>query len=105
VLLGACASNPTAHLASPSDTFVMPDVPARAYSSISTSPEVSSDRCGAASMSWLVGRPRTEIPVTADLSNRWVQSTAAVHPPGVVPSRLTILYDPLTGRVTHVQCG
>ncbi|MBX7247546.1 MAG: hypothetical protein K1X35_00675 [Caulobacteraceae bacterium] len=83
----------------------MPDVPARGYVSAAPAPLAAPDACGANSMAWLVGRPRTEIPVGADLSNRWVQSTAAPRPPGRAPNRLTILYDPANGVVTHVQCG
>lgn len=102
-MLGACASNHVAPVAV-TDTFAVPDVPARAYSTITTS-GMGVDRCGASGMGWLVGRPRTEVPVTADLSNRWVRSTAAEAPPGLAPERLNILYDPATGVVTHVQCG
>jgi len=104
-LLGACASNHVAKpLASTADTFAAPDVPARAYSTITTA-DAGVDRCGASGMAWIVGRPKTEIPVTADLSNRWVRSTVAQAPPGLAPERLNILYDPATGVVTHVQCG
>ena len=103
VLLAACASHPASQTSS-ADTFTTPDVPARAYSSITTT-DVAADTCGAQGMAWLVGRPRTEIPVSADLTNRWVRSTVGAAPAGVVPQRLNILYDPNTGVVTRVQCG
>ncbi len=101
ILLSACASKP-ADVAL-RDTYVQPDAPARLYASATVAPRP--DTCGAAHLAWMVGRPRTEIPVPVDFSNRWVRSSAAAAPPGVRPERLNIVYDPATQRVQAVACG
>jgi hypothetical protein len=62
-------------------------------------------QCDAPSLTYLIGRPRTEIPVPADLSRRRVVCT---HCPGNTdyqPTRTNILFDPATGRITAVKCG
>ena len=61
--------------------------------------------CDAPSLTYLIGRPKTEIPVPADLSHRRVVCT---HCPGNTdyqPTRTNILFDPTTGLVTAVKCG
>ncbi len=100
-MLSACVSDHVEETALPS-AYVTPDVPARAYSAIYSEPP---DRCGANSMAWLVGRPRTEIPVPVDLSNRRVQCTECERGAAVVPQRLNIFFNPDTGLVEQVQCG
>ncbi len=101
VLLSACASNPAG--VATRDTFAQPDAPARLYAGVAS--PATPDTCGAAHLAWMIGRPRTEIPVPVDLSNRWVRSSAAPTPPGVRPERLNIVYDPVTQRVQAVACG
>lgn len=101
VLLGACTTARVDRTALPS-AYVVPDVPARSYATVTTEPP---DRCGAASMAWLVGRPKSEIPVPVDLSNRRVQCTACSRGPVIVPQRLSIYFNPDTGLVEQVQCG
>ena len=101
IFLSACATDHVEQPAPPS-AYVTPDVPARAWSTLSSEPP---DRCGAGSMAWLVGRPRSEIPVPVDLSNRRVQCTSCNRGPVTVPHRLNIYYNPDTGLVEQVQCG
>lgn len=84
------------------DTYVVPDVPTRTYSAISTEP---ADRCGAESHAWLVGRSKTEIPVPVDLRNRRVQCTSCDRGPAIIPQRLNIYYNPESGLVEQVACG
>ena len=62
-------------------------------------------QCDAPSLTYLIGRPKTEIPVPADLSHRRVVCT---HCPGNTdyqPTRTNILFDPATGLITAVKCG
>lgn len=101
VLLGACTTGPVAETAPPA-AYAVPAAPARAYAAISTEPP---DRCGASAVAWLVGRPKSEIPVPADLSNRRVQCTACNRGQAIVPQRLNIYFNPDTGLVEQVQCG
>ena len=63
------------------------------------------DTCGATELGFLVGKPRTEIPVPADLTHRRVVCTTCPITPDVRPERQTITYDAATNRVTRVTCG
>ena len=63
------------------------------------------DTCGAAALSALIGRPRTQIPVAVDLSRRRVSCTACPVAPEVRLDRVNILYDASTGLVTRIVCG
>jgi hypothetical protein len=63
------------------------------------------DQCGAAALQYLVGRPRTEIPVSVDLSNRRVYCETCVVTDDYRPERQDIVFDGVTGRVTSVKCG
>jgi hypothetical protein len=62
-------------------------------------------RCEAASLAWLVGKPRTAIPVPVDLSNRRVSCTTCPVTQDYVPERTDILFDAQTGLITAVKCG
>ena len=61
--------------------------------------------CDAPSLAYLVGRPRTEIPVAADLSKRRVTCTDCPAAEDRQPYRTDILFDLRTSRVTAVTCG
>jgi hypothetical protein len=63
------------------------------------------DRCGASSLQFLVGRPRTDIPVPLVPSRRRVLCVGCPMDGGENPFRQTILYDGKTGLVTSVTCG
>ncbi len=63
------------------------------------------DTCGASALAWLVGQPRSRIPVPTDLSRRRVSCTACVVSPDVRLDRLDILYDARTNIVAKVTCG
>ncbi len=63
------------------------------------------DACDAGSLQYLVGRPRTDIPVPVDPSRRRVACTACPITQDFVSYRQTILYDAHTGLVTSVRCG
>ena len=61
--------------------------------------------CDAPDLAYLVGRPRTEIPVPADLSRRRVVCATCPGPDDVRPDRTDILFNANTGTITAVKCG
>jgi hypothetical protein len=61
--------------------------------------------CEAASLAYLVGRPRTEIPVPVDPSRRRVSCTTCPVTQDHRPERTDILFDQATGLITAVKCG
>jgi hypothetical protein len=70
----------------------------------SLSPRRRADTCGAGALAYLVGKPRSQIPVGVDLTRRRVvcAGCALSGPPD--PKRATILFDPQSGDVTEVIC-
>jgi hypothetical protein len=68
-------------------------------------PPLDADICRARDLQWLVGRPRTEIPVPVDVINRRVACTTCPVTEDYSPYRLNIFYDQQTGLVTEVRCG
>ncbi len=61
--------------------------------------------CEAASLAYLIGRPKTEIPVPVNPSRRRVSCTTCPVTQDYSPDRTDILFDPTTGLVTAVKCG
>lgn len=62
-------------------------------------------QCDAPSLAYLVGRPRTDIPVPADLSRRRVACTTCPASDDYRPDRTDILFNANTGIITAVKCG
>lgn len=65
----------------------------------------SNQLCDAAGLAYLVGRPRTDIPVPVDPSHRRVACTTCLAPQDYRPDRTDILFDAKTGLITAVKCG
>lgn len=65
----------------------------------------SPDQCGAAALQWLVGRPRSEIPVPVNPAARRVTCTTCPMTEDFAPARLNILYDQTSDRIQTVRCG
>lgn len=63
------------------------------------------DMCRAGEMQWLIGRPRTEIPVPVDVVSRRVTCTTCPVTQDYSPSRLNIFYNSQTSIVEVVRCG
>jgi hypothetical protein len=63
------------------------------------------DICRAGELQWLVGKPRTEIPVPVDVVNRRVTCTTCPITLDFVPARLNIFFNERTGLVEQVRCG
>jgi hypothetical protein len=68
-------------------------------------PPKPADACGAAALQYLVGRPRTQIPVPVYPDRRRVACSTCVLAPGVVPWRQTIIFDAASGLIKSVACG
>jgi len=66
---------------------------------------VGSDQCGAAALQWLIGEPRTSIPVPVDVSHRRVTCSSCPITEDYSETRLNILYNRDTERVERVYCG
>jgi hypothetical protein len=63
------------------------------------------DRCGAAALQSLIGKPRTEIPVPVNPRLRRVACTTCPVTMDFNPERLNIFFDAETGVVKEVRCG
>ncbi len=114
VLAGCAANSIDGALGSPSAKPVLPIGPvARAAVEVETGqvpvpppyPRISNDTCGANALAYLIGRPKTEIPIPTDLSHRRVACAACPVAPDVRLDRLNIIYDAETGKVTRLSCG
>ncbi|MGH7027707.1 hypothetical protein [Brevundimonas sp.] len=68
-------------------------------------PQTDADMCKAGELQWLVGKPRTEIPVPVDVVNRRVACTTCPVTEDYSPYRLNIFYNQQTGIVERVSCG
>ena len=66
---------------------------------------VANDQCGAAALQYLVGRPRTEIPVPLQPSTRRVVCSTCVMTQDYRADRQTIVFDSDTGLIKSVACG
>jgi hypothetical protein len=109
-LVGACAS-PTAKAPTPSPQPPPPAAPVAPASppapapAVSVAPAPPADTCGAQPLQYLVGKPRTEIPVPLTPGNRRVVCTTCAVTQDHRAYRQTITYDSQTGLVTSVKCG
>ena len=97
--LSACAAAPaSAPVASASPPIQsLPTIPLPAPS--------PPDACGARDLAWLVGQPRSRIPVPTDPTKRRVACTTCPVTMDYRPDRLNIFFDAETGIVKEVKCG
>ncbi|MGZ9114283.1 MAG: hypothetical protein ACXW3K_06635 [Brevundimonas sp.] len=63
------------------------------------------DMCRAGELQWLVGKPKTEIPVPVDVVNRRVACTTCPVTEDYSPQRLNIFFNEQTQVVEQVRCG
>lgn len=68
-------------------------------------PARPADACGASELTWLVGKPKTEIPVPVDPSSRRVVCTTCAVTQEYISRRQTIRFDLDSGIVQSVTCG
>ena len=65
----------------------------------------TTDLCKAGELQWLVGKPKTEIPVPVDVVNRRVTCTTCPVTEDYSAHRLNIFFNEGTGIVEQVRCG
>jgi hypothetical protein len=63
------------------------------------------DQCRAGELQWLVGKPKTEIPVPVDVVSRRVTCTTCPVTLDYSPTRLNIFFNEQTDIVEQVRCG
>lgn len=63
------------------------------------------DSCGISELAWLIGKPKTEIPVPVDPGRRRVYCATCMVTEDLVPDRQDIVFDPDTGVVVRLGCG
>ncbi|NBB17065.1 hypothetical protein GVN21_16995 [Caulobacter sp. SLTY] len=68
-------------------------------------PPAPRDTCGAGELQYLVGRPKSEIPIPVDPSKRRVACTTCPVTMDYRADRLNIFFDADTGVVKEVKCG
>lgn len=108
IALSACASPPPKqHAARPSAPTITPAASSteRPYLSEPGVRSIDADMCKAGELQWLVGKPRTEIPVPVDVVNRRVACTTCPITEDYSPYRLNVFYNQQTGIVERVSCG
>jgi hypothetical protein len=72
---------------------------------VRTPPPPPPDQCGAWELTGLIGKPRSEIPVPVNPARRRVVCTTCPRTQDFSPTRLTIEYDAVTGKVTKLGCN
>ncbi len=107
VALSACASPPPARHAGQPTAPVRTPVSSteRPYLSEPGVRSIDGDMCKAGELQWLVGKPRSQIPVPVDVVNRRVACTTCPVTEDYSPYRLNIFYNQQTGLVEQVRCG
>ena len=65
----------------------------------------TADLCKAGELQWLVGKPKTDIPVPVEVVNRRVTCTTCPVTDDYSPYRLNILFNDQSGIVEQVRCG
>jgi hypothetical protein len=63
------------------------------------------DSCGADPLQYLIGKPRTDIPVPVNPNLRRVVCSSCAMTMDFNAARQTIVYDSQTGLVRSVKCG
>jgi hypothetical protein len=63
------------------------------------------DTCGISELAWLIGKPKTEIPVPVEPGRRRVYCATCMVTEDLVPDRQNIVFDPDTGLVVALSCG
>ncbi|WP_303697396.1 hypothetical protein [Brevundimonas naejangsanensis] len=113
--MAACASPPP-NATTPTRTAASPNYPTTPAAPVSPTerPYLSEPgvrnasgaaMCKADEFQWLIGKPRTEIPVPVDVVNRRVACTTCPITEDYSPYRLNIFYNQRTGLIEQVRCG
>jgi hypothetical protein len=103
-VIGACAE-PAAPPPPPAAAAAPPPAPPPPVAAAPAPPPKPSDSCGAGALQYLVGKPRTDIPVPVNPAMRRVVCSTCVVTQDYISARQTITFDAQTGLVTSVRCG
>ena len=68
-------------------------------------PVATKDQCDAKSLAYLVGKPRSAIPVAVEPSRRRVSCSTCPMADDFRADRSNILFDAETGLIVSVSCG
>ena len=100
-MVAACTEPPKAPPAPPPVAEAPPPPP------VVTPPQAlgSKDSCGADALQYLIGHPRTDIPVPVNPNLRRVVCSSCAMTMDFNDVRQTIVYDSETGLVRSVKCG
>ena len=63
------------------------------------------DTCAISELAWLIGKPKTEIPVPVDPGRRRVYCATCAITQDYSPERQNIVFDADTGLVVALSCG
>lgn len=86
------------------EPFARPSAAARSVAPVlPTIPAV--DTCGISELAWLVGKPKTEIPVPVEPGRRRVYCATCAITQEFSPERQNIVFDPDSGLVVRLGCG
>ncbi|MFT4075558.1 MAG: proteinase inhibitor i78 [Asticcacaulis sp.] len=112
VAVAACSSAPEAPVAPPPVSRPAPQTPAYQPPARPAPPPpapvykpMAEDQCGAAALQYLVGKPRTEIPVPLDPGQRRVVCSTCIVTQEYRSDRQTIVFSSDTGIIQSVKCG
>ena len=103
-MIGACAEPAKEAPPPPAPAAAPPPAPPP-VAAAPTPPPKPRDSCGAISLQYLVGKPRTDIPVPVNPAMRRVVCSTCVTTQDFISARQTITFDSQTGLVTSVRCG
>ena len=101
IAVGACTAPPPP----PPAPAAPPPAPPPPVAAAPAPPPKPHDSCGASALQYLVGKPRTDIPVPVNPAMRRVVCSTCVITQDFIGARQTIMYDSQTGLVTSVRCG
>ena len=97
----AARPQPTPPLSAPAH----PPGPSQPLDQLAPAAPAANATCEAASLAWLVGKPRSAIPVPVDPSWRRVYCSSCLVTQDYIPGRTDIVFDTETGIITAVKCG
>ncbi len=97
--------SPPAYQPPPPAPMPVPETPAPAAPQSPAYRPMANDQCGAAALQYLIGKPRTEIPVPLQPSTRRVVCSSCVITQEYRADRQTIVFDSDTGIIKSVSCG
>jgi hypothetical protein len=102
IVVGACgepAKPPPPAVVAPASP------PAPPHAAAPRPPPASKDSCGADALQYLVGKPRTDIPVPVNPGRRRVVCSTCAMTMDYQSTRQTIIFDSKTDLVSSVKCG